>query len=135
MVDIYGKDKRSDIMSRVRSSGNKATEIKMIKIFKELGIKGWRRKIPISGKPDFTFQKLKIVVFVDGCFWHGCPIHGKIPKTNGSFWKRKLERNVERDKEVTEELINKGWFVIRVWQHELKQIENLKLKLSQLISA
>lgn len=133
MVDIYGKDKRSDIMSRVRSSGNKSTEMRVIKIFKELGIKGWRRKIPLTGKPDFTFLKSKTVVFVDGCFWHGCPIHGSIPQTNAEFWEKKLRRNMERDKEVTEELKKKGWHVIRIWQHDLNKSEAIKNKLNPLL--
>ena len=116
-------------MSRVRSNGNKATEMRLIEIFKKLGIKGWRRKYPLLGKPDFTFPLKKIAVFVDGCFWHCCPVHGSIPKTNKQFWQKKLNRNIERDNEVNAELDEKGWLVIRIWQHELKNIDAIRSKL------
>jgi len=130
VADIYDKKNRSKIMSRVRSSGNKATEKRLIKIFRENEIKGWRRKWPLPGKPDFVFPKERIVVFVDGCFWHGCPTHGTIPKTNREFWEKKISRNSERDKEVNRQLSDKGWGVVRIWQHELKEPENVLLKLA-----
>lgn len=116
-------------MSRVKSYGNKSTEIRLIKIFKDNKITGWRRNYPLPGKPDFVFPKRKIVVFVDGCFWHGCPLHGTIPKTNQAFWDKKLTRNIERDKEVNKILSEKGWRVIRFWQHELKAPHSIILKL------
>lgn len=130
--DIYESKKRSEIMSRVRSSGNKATEMRLIEIFNKLGIKGWRRKYPLPGKPDFTFPSKKLVIFVDGCFWHGCPIHGSIPNTNRQFWEKKLNRNIERDCEVNSELDKKGWLVIRIWQHELKDIDTIGSKLKKI---
>ncbi len=117
-------------MARVRSSGNKATEKRLIKIFRENSIKGWRRNCLLPGKPDFVFPKERIVVFVDGCFWHACPIHGTIPKTNREFWEKKISRNSERDKEVNRQLSDKGWRVVRIWQHELKEPENVLLKLA-----
>ncbi len=130
MIDIYDQKKRSEIMARVRSSGNKATEKRLIKIFRENSIKGWRRNCLLPGKPDFVFPKERIVVFVDGCFWHACPIHGTIPKTNREFWEKKISRNSERDKEVNRQLSDKGWRVVRIWQHELKEPENVLLKLA-----
>lgn len=75
MTDIWTKAKRSDVMSRIRGSGNKDTELKLMAVFRLHGVTGWRRKAPVFGKPDFVFPQSKLAVFVDGCFWHGCPIH------------------------------------------------------------
>ena len=72
-MDKISQQARSEIMSHVRSSGNKTTELAMIKVFKANGVKGWRRKYPIFGKPDFVFPKQRLAIFVDGCFWHGHP--------------------------------------------------------------
>ena len=71
MADIFTHEKRSEIMSQVRSKGNKSTELKLISYFKQYGIKGWRRNYSVKGRPDFIFPDKKIAVFVDGCFWHG----------------------------------------------------------------
>ena len=67
---------------------------------------------------DIAFTKAKVLVFVDGCYWHGCPIHGSIPKTNREWWTAKIGRNVERDREATRVLTERGWTVVRVWSHE-----------------
>ncbi len=120
MCDVFTKEKRSEIMSKVKSKGNLATEKKLITLFKANGIKGWRRNYPLFGKPDFVFQKQRVAIFVDGEFWHGHPTLGQIPKTNREFWRNKIERNIERDKLVNRTLIEKGWFVVRIWQYELK---------------
>ena len=119
MPDIYSSQKRSEIMSRVRGEGNKSTELRLIELFREHRIKGWRRNYPLPGKPDFVFPQLRVVVFVDGCFWHGCPSHGSTPAANMEFWEKKLGRNRERDREVNRTLRAKGWRVLRIWQHEL----------------
>jgi len=124
MADVFSKEKRSAIMSGVKSQGNLATEIRLIRIFRDHGIKGWRRHTPVFGRPDFVFPSTRLAVFVDGCFWHGCPLHGSLPVANREFWKRKLVRNQERDKEVREELQKAGWSVLRIWQHELKTPQN-----------
>ena len=79
MADSLSKEKRSWNMSRIREKGNKSTELKLLKLFREYKIKGWRRHQPLTGKPDFTFRKEGLVVFVDGCFWHGCPRCFRIP--------------------------------------------------------
>ncbi|QGS27134.1 DNA mismatch endonuclease Vsr [Gordonia bronchialis] len=68
-------------------------------------------------RPDIVFTKKRVAVFVDGCFWHLCPLHGQIPATNTDFWRRKLERNAERDLEQTRALEGSGWTVVRVWEH------------------
>lgn len=106
-------------MSKVKSRENQATELRLIRVFREFGIGGWRRRSAIFGNPDFIFPSVRLAVFVDGCFWHGCPVHGGIPATNRMFWKRKLNLNKERDRIVSRELRNLGWRVLRIWQHEL----------------
>src|SRR5580700_1892431 len=93
MVDVFLPSKRSDIMSRIRSRGNKATELALVGLFRCHRIAGWRRHERIFGSPDFVFRKRKVAIFVDGCFWHGCPKHATLPKTNRALWKEKLERN------------------------------------------
>ena len=120
MSDVFTTEKRSEIMSKVRSKGNLATEKKLIALFKANGIKGWRRNYRLFGKPDFVFPKERIAVFVDGEFWHGHPTLGQIPKTNKEFWKSKIERNIARDSLVNKTLELKKWKVVRIWQSELK---------------
>lgn len=140
MSDIFTKVKRSYVMARIRSTGNKATELRLIQVFRASGITGWRRgrslSLGISGprfqasglkavrssgrvRPDFVFPKLKTAVFVDGCFWHGCPRHATWPKTRAVFWKKKFETNKARDLRVNRALRRRGWHVLRIREHEL----------------
>lgn len=132
MADVFTKAKRSEVMSRIRGSGNKGTELALAKLFRKHGVTGWRRNQPLFGKPDFTFRRQRVVVFVDGCFWHGCPIHFNMPVNNQAFWERKLEANKERDRLVTQTLRKKGWRVIRVWEHDLSASVSLTSKLSRI---
>jgi DNA mismatch endonuclease (patch repair protein) len=120
MTDVFSRAKRSKIMSRVRGRENAATELRLIQIFRQARISGWRRRRALFGKPDFTFSAARLVIFVDGCFWHGCPLHGSVPTANGEFWARKLSRNVERDRLVGMTLRARSWRVLRIWQHELR---------------
>ena len=108
-------------MQAIRAKGNKSTELKMVKLFRENKITGWRRHLPLPGKPDFTFRKEKLTLFVDGCFWHRCPKCYREPKTNAEFWKNKIENNVNRDRKVTNELKQAGWSVVRLWECQLKK--------------
>ena len=112
---------RSKNMKAIRSKGNKSTELKLAELFRENKITGWRRHLPLPGKPDFTFRKEKLTLFVDGCFWHRCPKCYREPKTNVDFWKNKIEKNVRRDRTVTNELKQAGWSVIRLWECQLKK--------------
>ena len=121
MADIWSKRKRSEVMSLIRSHGNKATELRLISIMRAAGITGWRRKQKLAGRPDFVFRKQRMAIFVDGCFWHGCPRHGSKPDSNRAFWRNKFAINKARDKRITRELRRQGWHVMRVWEHSLKQ--------------
>lgn len=121
MTDIWSKEKRSEVMSKVRSKNNKSTEQRLIALFKYFGIKGWRRNYKVKGKPDFVFHKEKVAVFADGCFWHGHDCRVFHPKTNEQYWLAKLEKNRQHDLEVTQHLEKLGWNVVRVWECEIKK--------------
>lgn len=108
---------RSEIMSRIRSKETKF-ERDVRKALWAKGARGYRKNWKGAiGKPDVAWPRLKLVVFLDSCFWHKCPEHGKIPKTNVGFWKKKLERNRARDAEVNRILKKGGWTVLRFWSH------------------
>ena len=121
MADIWTKQKRSEVMSLIRGKGNKQTEQVLRTLLKQNKITGWRRHLPLPGKPDFAFPKQKVAVFVDGCFWHGCPKCYTRPKTNRKFWDKKRADNMARDKRVNRQLRRQGWKVIRIWQHSLRK--------------
>lgn len=125
MTDVFSTHKRAEIMSRVRGRDNKLTELALRDLFRRSGITGWRRRARVFGKPDFVFPRQRIAIFVDGCFWHGCPRHGSRPATNESFWRQKLARNQNRDRLVNKNLKQNGWKVVRIWQHELKGVAAL----------
>ena len=127
MPDVFTKRKRSEVMSHIRGSGNKDTELRLMQIFRAHGITGWRRGSKLPGKPDFVFPRLRVAVFVDGCFWHGCPRHGTQPKTNAKFWLAKITGNKARDRQVNRRLHKLGWRVLRIWEHELKRKDEARL--------
>lgn len=135
MSDIFCKEKRSLVMKAVKSRNTKTTELRIISIFKELHIIGWRRTYQLIGKPDFVFPKKKIAVFVDGCFWHGHDCRNVTPKENSEFWDKKRNYNKTHDTEVSSYLAKKGWKVIRIWECELKNKnrEKLMYKIEELI--
>jgi len=120
MADVFSKEKRSQVMSRIRGRGNKDTELALVALLRQEHITGWRRHQDLPGKPDFTFRHERLVVFVDGCFWHGCPKHANLPENNREFWQKKLGANKIRDKKVTHTLRKSGWRVLRIWEHEFK---------------
>ena len=146
MPDVFTKAKRSEVMSRIRSRGNKNTEVALAKLFRRNKITGWRRQVNLTVgrrrrkethsfkkkparvssprllrvRPDFIFRQVRLALFVDGCFWHGCPKHGTQPKGNRVFWKNKFTRNIARDILVTKTLRRSGWCVLRIWEHTLQ---------------
>lgn len=127
MADVFDRKKRSLIMSAIHSKLNKSTEIKLIGIFKQNDIIGWRRNYKVKGHPDFVFIDKKIAVFVDGCFWHGHDCRNTRPLDNAEYWKKKREHNVQHDKEITLLFKNRGWTVIRIWECELQKKNKDKL--------
>lgn len=122
MVDRVSKQKRSKIMSAIRSK-NTHPEIVLRKALWE---KGMRFRVQYGKeKIDIAFPSKKLAVFVDGCFWHGCSIHSHIPKSNKEYWLPKLEKNIERAKAKDERLQKEGWKILHVWEHELNDIERI----------
>lgn len=118
-MDVFSKRKRSRVMSKVRSSGSRP-EIVMRKIVCNLTDLPVRFNVTnLPGKPDIAICKIKLAIFVDGCFWHGCPDHCKIPASHRSYWKEKIRSNMARDDVVTAELQDMGWVVWRYWEHAL----------------
>lgn len=120
MSDVLTPEQRRKNMSRIRGK-NTSPELILRKIFYESGIRGYRIHYKLPGKPDIVFLKKKIAIFVDGCFWHKCPICYKEPETRTEFWALKIQRNVERDIKINQILKDEGWEVIRIWEHEIKK--------------
>lgn len=121
MSDICDKETRSAIMRKVKSKGNRSTELRLMGVFHEQRITGWRRNYPVKGHPDFVFLDEKVAVFVDGCFWHGHGCRKKMPEDNKEFWINKVSTNKARDIIITERFEARGWNVIRIWECELKK--------------
>lgn len=120
MADWLSRTQRSRNMSSIRSTQNRSTEQVFLTILRRAHICGWRRQFKLPGKPDFAFPLRKVVVFLDGCFWHGCPKCYRLPEDNRDYWTEKLTRNRRRDKKVSRLLIAKGWKVLRIWEHTLE---------------
>lgn len=124
---------RSKTMAAIRSKNNRTTELCFRMALVRSGIKGWETHAEdLVGKPDFFFRKKGIAVFVDGCFWHGCPKCGHYPKTRSSFWKAKILRNKERDKSNRRKLRRKGIKVVSIWEHSLKNEATLNSKVKRI---
>lgn len=121
MPDVFTSEKRSEVMSRIKSRGNARTELALICFFRRNGFHGWRRHQKLVGTPDFVFARARVAVFVDGCFWHGCKKHFNRPMNNRDFWDQKIAANRERDLRVNRELKVRGWRVVRIWEHELAE--------------
>ncbi|WP_329078731.1 very short patch repair endonuclease [Streptomyces niveus] len=107
-------------MSR-QASRDTAPEVAVRKLLHAAGLR-YRVNVPVPGMPrrtiDIVFGPAKIAVFLDGCFWHGCPEHATRPKSNAEWWRAKLDKNIARDRETTDHLEAAGWTVLRFWEHE-----------------
>ena len=107
----------SKAMSKIRRRDTKLE----LKVRRELDRRGLRFRVDdaaVPGRPDITFTRVMVAVFLDGCFWHGCPLHGTSPKSNADWWKAKITRNLERDARVRDQLEDLGWLVLRYWAHD-----------------
>jgi DNA mismatch endonuclease (patch repair protein) len=114
-MDRVTREVRSKIMASVRTSGG-TTEVKMEKLLRLHKVVGYRKQWPVAGKPDFVFLKSRVALFVDGCFWHGCPQCDRPSKSNTEFWRPKIVSNRRRDRRVSRKLRKDGWSVLRVWE-------------------
>lgn len=154
MTDVFTKAKRSEVMSKIKGRGNRGTELKFVSLLKAHRITGWRRHLAIpiveptrvdgahnvaskrrksTVRPDFVFRAERVVVFIDGCFWHGCPKHAVWPKSNASFWAEKLSANRQRDQLVTRCLRRLRWKVLRIWEHDLQSPESIFHRLARFL--
>ena len=128
MTDVLTKEQRSYNMSMIRAANTKP-EIALRKLLFARGIRGYRLHYELMGKPDVVFPKRKVAVFIDGCFWHKCPKCFVRPVTRRKFWEKKIDSNTKRDKIVNRELKKKGWKVLRIWEHEIKNEKTIKRKI------
>jgi DNA mismatch endonuclease (patch repair protein) len=126
-MDPLSKSERSVQMSKVRSKGNRSTEGRAEAAMIQAGVEGWEKHPKgILARPDFFFPKHNLLVFVDGCYWHGCPRHVRFPQSNVDYWRDKIEGNRLRDNRVRTKLRRQGYHVMRVWEHDLKSDRWLK---------
>ena len=119
-MDVHDQRTRSFNMSRIRSRDTKP-ELRLRKFAWASGLRGYRIRTKLPGRPDMVFSKTRVVVFVDGCFWHSCPecSDGRAPKSNTKYWSEKRRRNRERDVRQTKSLEDDGWIVLRFWEHRV----------------
>lgn len=118
----FGGLSRSELMSRVGSVGNRTTEIRLATLLRTSRLTGWRRHLPLPGRPDFAWPDERIALFVDGCFWHGHACARNLsPKTNSAEWRRKILGNRRRDRRNSRKLRAYGWRVIRIWECQLSK--------------
>ena len=138
MADRLTVAQRSALLSKERARGNATTELALTRVLRAEGLAGWRRhRLLVGGRgapawmvrPDFVFPLRRGAVFVDGCFWHGCPRHGTRPAGNAAFWRRKFAANRARDRRNTRQLRSAGWRVLRLWEHELRPSARARLLL------
>jgi DNA mismatch endonuclease, patch repair protein len=121
-MDRVSKETRSRIMATVKGKGNKSTEQRLRAYMVRAGFRHWHmHDRSILGRPDFVFEAARVAVFVDGCFWHGCPKCCRRPKSSTEYWNAKIDRNMARDQSTLAELTRQGWTVVRVWEHEVKR--------------
>lgn len=123
MTDVLTPEQRKRCMASIRGKDTKP-EVAIRKAIWRLGYR-YRISSSLPGKPDLVFRRFNTVVFIDGCFWHKCPLHFVQPKTRSDFWTKKISANAERDKIVTKKLNSQGWQVVRIWEHQIKEsLEN-----------
>jgi DNA mismatch endonuclease (patch repair protein) len=121
-MDWLTPEQRTRNMSAIRSRGNKSTEKAVRFRMIRAGLRGWKLCADgLPGKPDFVFEEARVVVFLDGCYWHGCPKCYRAPTSNTGYWSEKYKRNKARDRRVGRELRSEGWRVVRIWEHEIEK--------------
>lgn len=122
-MDVLTKEQRRHNMSRIKSADTKA-EVMLRKALWKKGLRYRKNYASLPGKPDIVLTRQKIAIFIDGDFWHARGYKdtpGEQVATNQDFWKKKLARNVERDREVNDELTEAGWLILRFWESDIKK--------------
>lgn len=128
--DVLTQKQRRFCMSRIRGKDTSA-ELAVRKALWHLGFR-YRCHTSLPGRPDIVFPGRRVAIFIDGCFWHGCPMHSTTPKTRRQFWVTKISANVERDHRVTRDLQRDGWTVLRIWEHDIR--DNLATTISTIVA-
>ena len=125
-MDKLTKEQRRKNMQAIKSK-SKLEDLVARELWKR-GIRYRRNVKTLFGKPDIAIQKYRVVIFIDSCFWHSCPVHGNIPKSNVEYWNKKLERNRIRDEEVNDFYKRKNWHILRIWEHEIRDNPDLTIQ-------
>lgn len=131
-MDTVSPATRSRVMAQVRSQRNRSTEWRLRACLIRAGIRGWKlNPLDIPGKPDFVFRDERLIVFVDGCYWHGCPKCYRRPSSNTEYWDAKVAGNRARDAKVASQLKRDGWRVLRIWEHQLNDLNSVLGKIKR----
>ncbi len=135
MADNLKPVDRRKAMRAVKGKGT-SLEMKLFSMLAGMHLKGWKKNVVwLTGKPDVVFERERLTIFIDGCFWHGCPhCRRKLPQTNREYWARKINRNIEMAKLTNRRLRKEGWLVIRIWEHETRNpisMNKIKMKIQQ----
>ncbi|MFT4401929.1 very short patch repair endonuclease [Bacillus sp. SW14] len=117
-MDKMSKESRSNIMKSIKSVSQ--LENIVASALWHRGYRFRRNSKSLFGKPDLSIKKYKVVIFIDSCFWHFCPMHGRVPKSNTEYWNSKLKKNKKRDEKVNAYYKENDWNLLRVWEHEFK---------------
>src|SRR5579863_2195869 len=135
-MDTVSPATRSRVMARVRSQRNRSTEWRLRGLLVRNGLRGWEvNPADLQGSPDFVFRDERVVIFTDGCFWHGCPRCKKMPSSNASYWANKIARNRARDRETSAALRRQGWTVLRYWEHDLVTLSAVAAQIKAVLSS
>lgn len=123
MIDNLKPKDRRKTMQAVKGKGT-SLERRLWAMLAGMGLRGWKKNdSSVAGKPDVVFSRQLVAIFIDGCFWHGCPYcHRKLPKTNLDYWERKINRNIDLAQRYKMILQADGWTIVRIWEHELKDL-------------
>jgi DNA mismatch endonuclease (patch repair protein) len=125
MVDNLKPEDRRKTMRAVKGKGT-GPERRLFAMLAGMRLKGWRRNAAnVIGKPDAVFDAERLAIFIDGCFWHGCPhCRRKLPQANRDYWERKIRRNIELAQRHNQRLVEAGWTIIRIWEHEIGNVSD-----------
>lgn len=139
MPDNLKPEDRVKTMRAVKGKGNRL-ERRLFSMLAGMRLQGWRKNADnLFGKPDVAFDDAKVAIFIDGCFWHGCPVcNRKRPETNRAYWDRKIDRNIELAVLNNQRLEEAGWTVIRIWEHSMRSKEDMRVirrRIKQAVSA
>lgn len=126
-MDKHTKEQRHKNMQAVKAQGTNLENL-VVNFLWQKGYRFRKNVKDLEGKPDIAIKKYKLVIFIDSCFWHKCPLHYKSPATNFEFWENKISKNQQRDDYVTNYYLAKKWNILRIWEHELKEDFDITLQ-------